>query len=31
VNDTEKSGMKEMMSREEVLALKPKPIYIQYQ
>ncbi|MGV3528278.1 MAG: hypothetical protein ACO1OO_05230 [Flavisolibacter sp.] len=31
VNDTDKSGRKEMMSREEILALKPKPIYIQYQ
>lgn len=31
VNDTEKSGMKEMMSREQILGLKPKPIYIQYQ
>jgi hypothetical protein len=31
VNDTEKSGLKEMMSREEILKLKPKPIYIQYQ
>ena len=31
VNDTEKSGRKEMMSRQELLALKPKPIYIQYQ
>jgi hypothetical protein len=31
VNDTEKSGQKEMMSREQVLNLKPKPIYIQYQ
>lgn len=31
VNDTEKSGQKEMMSREQILSLKPKPIYIQYQ
>jgi hypothetical protein len=31
VNDTEKSGQKEMMSREQILGLKPKPIYIQYQ
>ena len=31
VNDTEKSGRKEMMSRPEILSLKPKPIYIQYQ
>lgn len=31
VNDTEKSGEKEMMSKEEVLKLVPKPIYIQYQ
>ena len=31
VNDTEKSGRKEMMNRQEILALKPKPIYIQYQ
>jgi hypothetical protein len=31
VNDTEKSGEKEMMSKQEVLKLKPMPIYIQYQ
>ncbi len=31
VNDTEKSGQKEMMTREQVLSLKPKPVYIQYQ
>lgn len=31
VNDTEKSGLKEMMSREQLLSLKPIPIYIQYQ
>jgi V8-like Glu-specific endopeptidase len=31
VNDTEKSGQKEMMSPAEVLKLKPAPIYIQYQ
>lgn len=31
VNDTEKSGRKEMMSPQEVLNLTPKPIYIQYQ
>lgn len=31
VNDTEKSGQKEMMSRLEILKLKPKPVYIQYQ
>lgn len=31
VNDTEKSGQKEMMSREEILKMKPKPVYIQYQ
>lgn len=31
VNDTEKSGQKEMMSPKEVLNLTPKPIYIQYQ
>jgi hypothetical protein len=31
VNDTEKSGQKEMMSQQDVLNLKPKPIYIQYQ
>lgn len=31
VNDVEKSGQKEMLSREEILKLKPKPIYIQYQ
>ena len=30
VNDTEKSGEKEMMSKAEVLKLVPKPIYIQY-
>jgi len=30
-NDTEKSGRKEMMSRQEILNLKPKPVYIQYQ
>lgn len=31
VNDTEKSGLKEMMTQQEILNLKPKPIYIQYQ
>ena len=31
VNDTEYSNQKEMMTREEILALKPRPIYIQYQ
>jgi hypothetical protein len=31
VNDTEKSGRKEMMSRKEILKMKPKPVYIQYQ
>jgi hypothetical protein len=31
VNDTEKSGEKEMMSKQDVLKLKPAPIYIQYQ
>jgi hypothetical protein len=31
VNDTEKSGLKEMLSREEILKLRPKPVYIQYQ
>jgi hypothetical protein len=31
VNDTEKSGQKEMLSRQEILKLKPKPVYIQYQ
>jgi len=31
VNDTEKSGQKSMMTREELLNLKPRPVYIQYQ
>jgi hypothetical protein len=31
VNDTEKSGLKELMTRESLLGLRPKPIYIQYQ
>jgi hypothetical protein len=31
VNDTEKSGEKEMMSKQAVLKLKPAPVYIQYQ
>lgn len=31
VNDVEKSHQKEMMSRQQVLSLKPAPIYIQYQ
>lgn len=31
VNDTQKSGQKEMMPLQEILKLKPKPVYIQYQ
>lgn len=31
VNDVEKSGQKEMLSREEIMKLKPRPVYIQYQ
>ncbi|MDQ3279749.1 MAG: hypothetical protein M3Q06_15590 [Bacteroidota bacterium] len=31
VNDTEYSNQKEMMTREEILNLRPIPIYIQYQ
>lgn len=31
VNDVEMSHQKEMLSREEILKLKPQPIYIQYQ
>lgn len=31
VNDTEKSGLKEMMKYEDILNLRPRPIYIQYQ
>jgi hypothetical protein len=31
VNDVEKSGQKEMLSRQEIMKLKPRPIYIQYQ
>lgn len=31
VNDTEYSNQKELMTREEILNLRPKPIYIQYQ
>lgn len=31
VNDTEMSKRKDMMSPAEILALKPKPVYIQYQ
>ena len=31
VNDTEKSGQKEMMSPAELIKLKPAPVYIQYQ
>jgi hypothetical protein len=31
VNDTEKSGEKEMMPKADVLKLRPVPIYIQYQ
>jgi len=31
VNDTEKSGRKELMPYQDVLKLTPKPVYIQYQ
>jgi len=31
VNDVEKSGQKSMMKYEDVLKLKPAPVYIQYQ
>jgi hypothetical protein len=31
VNDTEKSGLKEMMKYEDIIKLTPKPVYIQYQ
>ncbi len=31
VNDTEYSNQEELMTREEILNLRPKPIYIQYQ
>jgi hypothetical protein len=31
VNDTKKSGEKEMMSKTEILKLVPVPVYIQYQ
>jgi hypothetical protein len=31
VNDTEYSNQKSLMTREEILNLRPKPIYIQYQ
>lgn len=31
VNDTEKSGLKEMMKYEDILNLRPRPVYIQYQ
>jgi hypothetical protein len=31
VNDVEKSGQKEMMKYEDVLKLRPVPVYIQYQ
>ncbi|HEY0058224.1 MAG TPA: hypothetical protein VGB56_03755 [Flavisolibacter sp.] len=31
VNDTEKSGEKEMMPKADVLKLRPIPVYIQYQ
>ena len=31
VNDTEKSGLKEMMRYEEIMNLRPRPVYIQYQ
>jgi hypothetical protein len=31
VNDTEMSNQKELLSRQEILKLKPKPVYIQYQ
>ncbi len=30
-NDTERSGVKEMMQPKDVLSLRPRPIYIQYQ
>jgi hypothetical protein len=31
VNDTEYSQQAELMTREEILALRPRPVYIQYQ
>lgn len=31
VNDTEYSNQAELMTREEILKLRPKPVYIQYQ
>lgn len=31
VNDTEKSGLKELMPYKDILNLRPRPIYIQYQ
>lgn len=31
VNDTEYSDQKELMTREEILNLRPRPLYIQYQ
>ena len=31
VNDTEKSGLKEMMRYEDIMNLRPRPVYIQYQ
>ena len=31
VNDTEKSGLKELMKYEDIINLRPRPIYIQYQ
>lgn len=31
VNDTEKSGLKDLMKYEDIINLRPRPIYIQYQ
>ena len=31
VNDTERSGLKELMKYEDIINLRPRPIYIQYQ
>jgi len=31
VNDTEKSGLKELMKYEDIINLRPRPVYIQYQ
>jgi hypothetical protein len=31
VNDTEKSGQKEMMAYPDIINLRPRPVYIQYQ